>query len=90
MIGATRAKVLPTLAYGRARIVEAKIDQARGVVGRLNDDDVAWLRANDATFASNLTKFAAQLQMLAATIAPADQVAREKANGQHHRHGRVS
>jgi len=44
---AKRTTVLPALHYGRARIVEARIDQALFVVRKLNASDVAWLRQNE-------------------------------------------
>jgi hypothetical protein len=50
------------LRYGRARIVEAKIDQALGVIRRFNNDDIDWLRDNTVTFATDLEALAAQLQ----------------------------
>ena len=58
------------LSAGRARIVEAKIDAALGVVQRLDEDDLDWLRANAVTFASDLTRFAAEMQSLASAIGP--------------------
>jgi hypothetical protein len=57
------------LHYGRAKIVEAKIDQALGVIRRLNDEDIDWLRENAVTFATDLETLAAQIQSLASAIA---------------------
>ena len=64
-----RVRVLPMLHYGRAKIVEAKIDQALGVIRRLNDEDIDWLRENAVTFATDLETLAAQIQSLASAIA---------------------
>ena len=41
-----RTPVLPMLSAGRARITEATIDNAFGVVRRLTAADIEWLRSN--------------------------------------------
>ena len=51
-----RATVLPMLHAGRAKIVEAKLDQARAFFRRVGEEEISWLRKQDPAVIAGVTR----------------------------------
>jgi hypothetical protein len=66
---AIRATVLPALVYGRAKVVEAKIDHLQDFVRKLGARDIVWLRENEAkVFVRKAERLSEELRALASVI----------------------
>jgi len=65
----SRPSVLRALTVGRAKACEAQLDNLRGFVAKLDEEDVAWLRANDArAFTMKAVKLMNELDQLVSEV----------------------